>query len=82
IVNPKGVEWAESSAAPTFGKVMKFLLEYHKVKPTEDPKTSPNASSQPIVVAQPAPVPAIEDNKKSKKESTSKDIAKAIESGD
>lgn len=41
IINPKGVEWAESSAAPTFGKVMKFLLEYYKVKPTEDPKTSP-----------------------------------------
>lgn len=34
--NPKNVEWAESSAAPTFGKIMKFLLEYAKVKPTED----------------------------------------------
>ena len=34
--NPKNVEWAESSAAPTFGQIMKFLLEYAKVKPTEE----------------------------------------------
>jgi cell division protein FtsI/penicillin-binding protein 2 len=33
--NPKNVEWAESSAAPVFGEVMKFLLEYAKVQPTE-----------------------------------------------
>lgn len=33
--NPKNVEWAESSAAPTFGRIMKFLLEYAKIKPTE-----------------------------------------------
>ncbi len=33
--NPKNVEWAESSAAPTFGQIMKFLLEYAKIKPTE-----------------------------------------------
>ena len=36
--NPKNVEWAESSAAPVFGDVMKFLLEYAKVKPTEPVK--------------------------------------------
>jgi hypothetical protein len=41
IVNPKGVQWAETSAAPAFGKIMKFLLEYYKIKPTEDPKISP-----------------------------------------
>ncbi|MGK2848803.1 MAG: peptidoglycan D,D-transpeptidase FtsI family protein [Minisyncoccota bacterium] len=34
--NPKSVEWAESSAAPTFGKIMRFLLEYAKIKPTEE----------------------------------------------
>lgn len=34
--DPKNVEWAESSAAPTFGEIMKFLLEYAKVKPTEE----------------------------------------------
>jgi stage V sporulation protein D (sporulation-specific penicillin-binding protein) len=35
MVNPKGVDWAESSAAPTFQKIMKFLLEYAKIQPTE-----------------------------------------------
>lgn len=33
--NPKNVEWAESSAAPAFGDIMRFLLEYAKVPPTE-----------------------------------------------
>ncbi len=36
IFNPKDVQWAESTAAPVFGRVMKFLLEYYKVKPTEE----------------------------------------------
>jgi len=35
IYHPKNVQWAESSAAPTFGRIMKFLLEYYKVEPTE-----------------------------------------------
>jgi len=35
IDNPKSVQWAESSAAPTFGELMKFLLEYKNVEPTE-----------------------------------------------
>jgi cell division protein FtsI/penicillin-binding protein 2 len=26
--NPKNVEWAESSAAPTFGEMAKWLLDY------------------------------------------------------
>ena len=33
--DPKNVEWAESSAAPAFGELMKFLLEYYHVEPTE-----------------------------------------------
>ena len=33
---PKNVEWAESSAAPAFGELMKFLLEYYNIEPTED----------------------------------------------
>lgn len=33
--HPKNVEWAESSAAPVFGKMMKFLLDYEGVEPTE-----------------------------------------------
>lgn len=36
IYNPKDVQWAESTAAPAFGKIMKFLLEYYKVEPTEE----------------------------------------------
>ncbi|PID52779.1 MAG: hypothetical protein CR972_00285 [Candidatus Moraniibacteriota bacterium] len=35
IDNPKEVIWAESSAAPTFGKVMKYLLDFYKIAPTE-----------------------------------------------
>ncbi|MDD3498705.1 MAG: penicillin-binding protein 2 [Candidatus Moranbacteria bacterium] len=35
ISNPKDVIWAESSAAPTFGEVMKFLLNYYNIEPTE-----------------------------------------------
>lgn len=34
IDDPRNVEWAESSAAPTFGELMKFLLEYYNVEPT------------------------------------------------
>ena len=33
--DPKAVQWAESSAAPTFGELMKFLLSYYHVEPTE-----------------------------------------------
>lgn len=36
--NPKNVEWAESSAAPAFGEIMRFLLEYAKIPPTEEQK--------------------------------------------
>jgi stage V sporulation protein D (sporulation-specific penicillin-binding protein) len=35
IDHPQNVQWAESSAAPTFGELMKFLLEYANVEPTE-----------------------------------------------
>ncbi len=34
--NPKAVEWAESSAAPAFGELMKFLLEYYNIEPTKE----------------------------------------------
>lgn len=30
---PKNVEWAESSAAPTFGKIAQWLLNYYQIKP-------------------------------------------------
>lgn len=33
LENPKTVEWAESSAAPIFGQIADFLLEYYDVAP-------------------------------------------------
>jgi len=36
IDNPKDVIWAESSAAPAFSKVMRFLLEYYEIEPTRE----------------------------------------------
>jgi len=36
IYDPKDVQWAESTAAPAFSRVMKFLLEYYKISPTEE----------------------------------------------
>lgn len=39
IVNPKDVQWAESTAAPAFGQLMRFLLEYARIEPTEGVKS-------------------------------------------
>jgi cell division protein FtsI/penicillin-binding protein 2 len=36
INNPQTVEWAESSAAPAFGELMKFLFDYYNIEPTEE----------------------------------------------
>jgi len=36
VDNPKNVEWAESSAAPAFGELLKFLLDYYNIEPTEE----------------------------------------------
>lgn len=35
LTNPKNTEWAESSAAPTFGEVAKWLLDYYQIPPTQ-----------------------------------------------
>lgn len=35
IDRPKDVKFAESSAAPLFGTIAKFLLEYYKVPPND-----------------------------------------------
>jgi cell division protein FtsI/penicillin-binding protein 2 len=43
IDHPRDVEWAESSAAPLFGDMAKFLLTYLKVPP-----------ERPIVPAKPS----------------------------
>ncbi len=34
--DPRVVDWAESSAAPTFGEMAQWLLEYMQVPPTEE----------------------------------------------
>jgi cell division protein FtsI/penicillin-binding protein 2 len=34
IDNPKDVMWAESSAAPLFGRIAKFILNYYEIKPS------------------------------------------------
>lgn len=41
VRNPKDVIWAESTAAPAFGEIMKFLLEYYNVEPTEKMENFP-----------------------------------------
>lgn len=90
MVDPKTVQWAESSAAPTFGQVMKFLLEYYKVQPTEDPAASPLAKMAPVQwppnqavsqvpVAQPV---SPKNDKKEKSDDKSKNKTKIITSGD
>ena len=35
IDHPRDVEWAAGTAAPVFGDLSKFLLEYYSIKPTE-----------------------------------------------
>lgn len=42
IDEPTKVIWAESSAAPTFGKVMKFVLDYYGIVPTEPITSAPS----------------------------------------
>jgi stage V sporulation protein D (sporulation-specific penicillin-binding protein) len=35
IDNPKGVQWAESTAAPAVGTMLDYLLKYYQIPPTE-----------------------------------------------
>jgi stage V sporulation protein D (sporulation-specific penicillin-binding protein) len=56
VFHPKDVEWAESSAAPTFGSIMKFLLEYYKVQPTEPYDINKLNVPAPVPAAPVAPV--------------------------
>lgn len=76
--NPKNVEWAESSAAPTFGEMAKFLLDYYNIEPTE-PYTQKDVDlfnathdvsiyTAPKEEAAPAlPAPPVEEKKNDKK---------------
>jgi len=36
IDHPKDVEWAESTAAPVFGELAKFIFDYYNIEPTEE----------------------------------------------
>jgi len=36
IDHPRDVSWAESSAAPLFGEIAEFLLQYYQVPKTRD----------------------------------------------
>lgn len=38
IDNPKGVQWAESTAAPAVGTMLDYLLKYYQIPPTESVK--------------------------------------------
>jgi len=38
IDEPKGIPWAESSAAPIVGKMLDYLLKYYQIPPTEKVK--------------------------------------------
>lgn len=40
IDRPKDVRFAESSAAPLFGEIMNFLLQYYEIKPTRPMRSS------------------------------------------
>lgn len=66
IYHPKDVPWAESSAAPAFGKVMKFLLEYYKVQPTEPYDINKLNHAVPLVTETAPQIPVESQNKKKK----------------
>lgn len=42
VDHPRDVQWAESSAAPLFGELAKFLLQYFEVPPDETESRSKN----------------------------------------
>lgn len=46
IDHPRSVQWAESSAAPLFGDLAKFLLNYYEVPPDEKEDESPKGKTK------------------------------------
>ncbi|HEU0050875.1 MAG TPA: penicillin-binding protein 2 [Patescibacteria group bacterium] len=50
IDHPRAVDWAESSAAPTFGDLAKFLLNYLQVPPERPIKDQPLSASSTSTV--------------------------------
>lgn len=41
VDSPKGVQWAESTAAPMVGEMLDYLLKYYQVPPTEQKELNP-----------------------------------------
>lgn len=57
MVHPRDVQWAETSAAPIFGQMAKFMLTYLQVPPERPidqkltPPVIPNATSTPLTAS-------------------------------
>lgn len=64
IENPKDVQWAESTAAPAFGRIMKKALEYYRIEPTEEYELPKNVTTGIASDAKPAEAKKPEDKKK------------------
>jgi len=67
IDNPKDVQWAESTAAPVFGKIMKFVLEYGKIEPTEEFDFQKMNQEAVLSIAPEKPVEVVKDSNKKKR---------------
>jgi cell division protein FtsI/penicillin-binding protein 2 len=69
IYHPKDVQWAESTAGPAFGKIMKFLFDYYGVEPTESYDINKLNQAQQISEPTTPPVSTVveEKTKKDKK---------------
>ncbi len=69
VENPQGVVWAESSAAPAVGKIMKFLMDYYKIEPTEpiDIEKLNWTEKQPEQIDEAPILPITEETKKKNK---------------
>lgn len=67
IDNPKDVQWAESTAAPVFGKIMKFALEYGKVEPTEEVDINKLNKEANITLPPDKPAVIVQEHKTNKK---------------
>jgi cell division protein FtsI/penicillin-binding protein 2 len=69
IYHPRDVQWAESTAGPAFGKILKILFDYYGVEPTESYDIDKLNQAQQISEPTTPPVSAVveEKTKKDKK---------------
>lgn len=64
IDRPKTVQFAESSAAPIFGEMAKFLVSYLQIppeRPIRTPAAPPAVEPEPLAPPSPVAVPAVSD---------------------